>query len=76
MFWFRFHWKIQSIFSIDTYESHAGILYCKHHFKSLFSPKAVEDNEPGEFFLWNKWNKTIEQTTFFFRAQKNQENLN
>lgn len=35
------------IYSIDTYQSHAGILYCKPHFKSLFSPKAVEDSEPG-----------------------------
>lgn len=34
------------ILSFDTYESHEGKLYCKPHFKSLFSPKVVEDNEP------------------------------
>lgn len=34
--------------SVDTFESHEGVLYCKLHFKSLFSPKAVEDTEPGE----------------------------
>lgn len=34
--------------SVDTFESHLGILYCKQHFKSLFSPRAVEDSEPGE----------------------------
>lgn len=30
---------------VDTFETHEGILYCKLHFKSLFSPKAVEDTE-------------------------------
>ncbi|XP_055313593.1 uncharacterized protein LOC129574936 isoform X8 [Sitodiplosis mosellana] len=34
--------------SVDTFESHEGVLYCKLHFKSLFSPKAVEDSEPEE----------------------------
>lgn len=34
--------------SVDTFESHEGVLYCKLHFKSLFSPKAVEDTEPGK----------------------------
>lgn len=34
--------------SVDTYDSHESILYCKPHFKALFTPKAVEDNEPGE----------------------------
>lgn len=34
-------------FSVDTYESHESVLYCKAHFKLLFSPKAVEDSEPG-----------------------------
>uniref|UniRef100_A0A336L4I9 CSON003740 protein n=2 Tax=Culicoides sonorensis TaxID=179676 RepID=A0A336L4I9_CULSO len=32
--------------NFDTYESHEGKLYCKPHFKSLFSPKVVEENEP------------------------------
>lgn len=33
--------------SVDTYQSHESILYCKQHFKTLFSPKIVEDsNEP------------------------------
>ncbi|KAJ6641942.1 LIM domain-containing protein WLIM2a [Pseudolycoriella hygida] len=32
--------------NVDTYESHESILYCKPHFKALFTPKAVEDNEP------------------------------
>lgn len=35
------------LYSVDTFESHEGVLYCKLHFKSLFSPKAVEDCEPG-----------------------------
>lgn len=30
-------------FSVDTYQSHESILYCKAHFKSLFAPKAVEE---------------------------------
>ncbi|XP_070509180.1 golgin subfamily A member 6-like protein 22 isoform X3 [Chironomus tepperi] len=30
--------------NVDTYQSHEGILYCKQHFKTLFSPKIVEDN--------------------------------
>lgn len=33
---------------MDTYESHEGVLYCKPHFRTLFTPKAVENNEPGE----------------------------
>ncbi|XP_031616611.1 DNA ligase 1 isoform X3 [Contarinia nasturtii] len=32
--------------NVDTFESHESVLYCKLHFKSLFSPKAVEDTEP------------------------------
>lgn len=32
--------------SVDTYQSHESKLYCKAHFKSLFSPKIVEDSEP------------------------------
>lgn len=34
--------------SVDTFETHEGVLYCKLHFKSLFSPKAVEDTEDGK----------------------------
>ncbi|CAH1719601.1 unnamed protein product [Chironomus riparius] len=30
--------------NVDTYQSHEGILYCKPHFKILFLPKMVEDN--------------------------------
>lgn len=37
-----------AFYSVDTFESHLGVLYCKLHFKSLFSPKAVEDTEPGK----------------------------
>lgn len=33
-------------FSVDTYESNEGSLYCKPHFKALFTPKAVEDDTP------------------------------
>ncbi|XP_037045566.1 uncharacterized protein LOC119081000 isoform X2 [Bradysia coprophila] len=33
--------------NVDTYESHESILYCKPHFKALFTPKAVEDSEPA-----------------------------
>lgn len=34
----------QLFHSVDTYQSHEGILYCKPHFKTLFAPKAVEEN--------------------------------
>lgn len=42
-------YKINVIFicfinSVDTYQSHEGVLYCKAHFKSLFAPKVVEDS--------------------------------
>lgn len=30
---------------MDTYESHEGNLYCKPHFKSLFAPKVVEEDD-------------------------------
>jgi hypothetical protein len=30
--------------SVDTYQSHEGVLYCKPHFKTLFAPKVVEEN--------------------------------
>ncbi|KAG5681886.1 hypothetical protein PVAND_011293 [Polypedilum vanderplanki] len=30
--------------NVDTYQSHEGVLYCKPHFKSLFAPKVVEEN--------------------------------
>lgn len=36
-------------FSVDTYESHESILYCKPHFRALFTPKAVEETDPGEW---------------------------
>lgn len=32
--------------NVDTYQSHEGAVYCKPHFKSLFAPKVVEDEEP------------------------------
>lgn len=38
---------MHNLYSVDTFESHEGVLYCKLHFKSLFSPKAVEDSEAG-----------------------------
>ncbi|EEB14346.1 triadin, putative [Pediculus humanus corporis] len=31
--------------SVDTYSSNEGVLYCKPHFKELFKPKAVMDDE-------------------------------
>ncbi|XP_049781625.1 glutamic acid-rich protein isoform X1 [Schistocerca cancellata] len=31
--------------TVDTYSSHEGQLYCKPHFKELFKPKAVLDEE-------------------------------
>lgn len=37
---------------VDIYQSHEGELYCKPHFKELFKPKAVLDNndeEPRKF---------------------------
>lgn len=32
---------------MDTYQSHESKLYCKAHFKSLFSPKVIEESEPA-----------------------------
>ncbi|KAJ8910428.1 hypothetical protein NQ315_012570 [Exocentrus adspersus] len=32
--------------TVETYASHEGNLYCNPHFKSLFAPKAVEDEAP------------------------------
>ncbi|XP_074041846.1 uncharacterized protein isoform X10 [Leptinotarsa decemlineata] len=32
--------------TVETYVSHEGNLYCKPHFKSLFAPKAVEEESP------------------------------
>jgi hypothetical protein len=32
--------------NVDTYQSNEGSLYCKPHFKALFTPKAVEDDAP------------------------------
>ncbi|RZC39291.1 uncharacterized protein BDFB_009590, partial [Asbolus verrucosus] len=32
--------------NVDTYQSNEGTLYCKPHFKALFTPKAVEDDAP------------------------------
>lgn len=34
-----------SFSSVDSYSSHEGIIYCKPHFKQLFQPKAVFDEE-------------------------------
>ena len=34
--------------AVDTYQSHESILYCKPHFKQLFSPKTVLDAEDAE----------------------------
>lgn len=35
-------------FRVDIYSSHEGELYCKPHFKELFKPKViVDDEEPG-----------------------------
>ncbi|XP_037823690.1 LIM domain and actin-binding protein 1-like, partial [Lucilia sericata] len=31
---------------LDTYQSHEGVVYCTIHFKLLFAPKFVEDDEP------------------------------
>lgn len=35
--------------NVDTYQSHEGTVYCKPHFKSLFAPKAVEEDEQRKF---------------------------
>lgn len=35
---------------MDTYESNAGLLYCKPHFRELFQPKAVLES-PEEKLL-------------------------
>ena len=37
------------IYSLDTYMSHEGVLYCKPHHRELFQPKVVvrEHDEPA-----------------------------
>ena len=35
---------ISTFFSLDTYMSHEGILYCKPHHKELFLPKAARND--------------------------------
>lgn len=37
-------------YSVDTYQSHEGTVYCKPHFKALFAPKVVEDDVPQRKF--------------------------
>lgn len=34
--------------AVDTYQSHESILYCKPHFKQLFTPKTVLDADDSE----------------------------
>jgi hypothetical protein len=34
--------------NVDTYQSNESVLYCKPHFKTLFAPKAVENNNEPE----------------------------
>jgi len=36
--------------SVDNYNSHEGLLYCKPHFKQLFQPKAVLDNDEPYYY--------------------------
>lgn len=39
-------------YRVDIYSSHEGELFCKPHFRDLFKPKVVVDNdEPGKFLL-------------------------
>lgn len=51
-------------YSVDIYSSHEGQVYCKPHFRELFKPKAVvdEDTEPRKLIYdplepmwWLKW---------------------
>lgn len=42
---FRLTQLFSYLFSVDTYSSHEGQLYCKPHFKELFKPKAVLDED-------------------------------
>ncbi|XP_065364177.1 F-actin-monooxygenase MICAL3 [Calliphora vicina] len=37
--------KCNKQLKVDTYQSHEGVLYCTVHFKLLFAPKFVEDDE-------------------------------
>jgi hypothetical protein len=34
-----------SYYSVDIYSSHEGQVYCKPHFRELFKPKAVVDED-------------------------------
>ena len=47
----------QKPLSVDTYQSHEAILYCKPHFKQLFHPKAVLEDENEEQANQNKGEK-------------------
>jgi hypothetical protein len=52
-----------SCYSVDIYSSHEGQLYCKPHFRELFKPKAVvdDDGEPRKLvcypcnLMWCLW---------------------
>ncbi|MPC58526.1 LIM domain-containing protein WLIM2b [Portunus trituberculatus] len=35
------------VLTLETYQSHEGVLYCKPHFKELFRPKVVVE-DPDE----------------------------
>lgn len=59
--------------SVDTYESHTGVLYCKQHFKSLFSPKAVEDSEPGKLVYCIRHFRTKNSTNDSIEAPRKPE---
>lgn len=39
--------ECNSLLTLETYQSHEGVLYCKPHFKDLFRPKAVIE-DPDE----------------------------
>ncbi|KAG7160923.1 Xin actin-binding repeat-containing protein 2-like, partial [Homarus americanus] len=39
--------ECNTILTLETYQSHEGVLYCKPHFKDLFRPKAVIE-DPDE----------------------------
>ncbi|CAH0549096.1 unnamed protein product [Brassicogethes aeneus] len=58
--------------NFDTYQSNEGNLYCKPHFKSLFAPKVVEEDQnapkPRKNELIIRENQPLELPPGVFRA--------
>lgn len=62
---------------MDNFETHEGTLYCKPHFRALFTPKAVEDDTPGklkDLCCWYlvytiSFRKAIDKSIFIYKIK-------